>query len=102
MALMTEKRIRHLGPFASCGDRVTELSITLGNLPILGVVDYKTLRPAPRSEAEVPAIYLDQLAAYVAAVAAIYPGRRVRAALLWTDGPRLMQVSPAALARRPS
>jgi ATP-dependent helicase/nuclease subunit A len=49
----------------------------------------------------VPAIYLDQLRAYVAAVEAIYPGRRVRAALLWTDGPRLMQVSPAALARRP-
>ena len=66
------------------------------------IVDYKTLRPAPRSEAEVPAIYLDQLAAYVAAVEAIYPGRRVRAALLWTDGPRLMQMSPAALARRPS
>jgi ATP-dependent helicase/nuclease subunit A len=65
------------------------------------IVDYKTLRPAPRSEAEVPAIYLDQLRAYVAAVEAIYPGRRVRAALLWTDGPRLMQVSPAALARRP-
>ncbi|HVM78692.1 MAG TPA: double-strand break repair helicase AddA [Stellaceae bacterium] len=64
------------------------------------IVDYKTLRPAPASESEVPAIYLDQLAAYVAAVEAIYPGRRVRAALLWTDGPRLMQVSPAALARR--
>jgi len=64
------------------------------------IVDYKTLRPAPTSESEVPALYLDQLAAYVAAVEAIYPGRRVRAALLWTDGPRLMQVSPAALARR--
>jgi ATP-dependent helicase/nuclease subunit A len=64
------------------------------------IVDYKTLRPAPASESEVPAIYLDQLAAYVAAVEAIYPGRRVRAALLWTDGPRLMQVSSAALARR--
>jgi ATP-dependent helicase/nuclease subunit A len=57
------------------------------------VVDYKTLRPAPASEAEIPALYLDQLAAYVAAVQAIYPGKRVRAALLWTDGPRLMPVS---------
>ncbi|HTZ79919.1 MAG TPA: double-strand break repair helicase AddA [Stellaceae bacterium] len=64
------------------------------------IVDYKTLRPAPASEREVPAIYLEQLAAYRAAVAAIYPGREVRAALLWTDGPRLMPISPALLAER--
>jgi ATP-dependent helicase/nuclease subunit A len=57
------------------------------------VVDYKTLRPAPASEADIPALYLDQLGAYVAAIRAIYPGKRVRAALLWTDGPRLMPVS---------
>jgi ATP-dependent helicase/nuclease subunit A len=61
------------------------------------VVDYKTLRPAPASEAEIPALYLDQLAAYVAAVQAIYPGKSVRAALLWTDGPRLMSVSAERL-----
>jgi ATP-dependent helicase/nuclease subunit A len=64
------------------------------------VVDYKTLRPAPASEAEIPALYLDQLAAYVAAIAAIYPKKRVRAALLWTDGPRLMPVSAENLRGR--
>jgi ATP-dependent helicase/nuclease subunit A len=64
------------------------------------VVDYKTLRPAPASEAEVPALYLDQLAAYVAAISAIYPGKRVRAALLWTDGPRLMPLSAESLSGR--
>ncbi len=64
------------------------------------VVDYKTLRPAPASEAEIPALYLDQLAAYVGAIAAIYPGKQVRAALLWTDGPRLMPVSPESLRGR--
>jgi ATP-dependent helicase/nuclease subunit A len=64
------------------------------------VVDYKTLRPAPTSESEIPALYLDQLAAYVAAVEAIYPAKRVRAALLWTDGPRLMPVSDERLRRR--
>jgi ATP-dependent helicase/nuclease subunit A len=64
------------------------------------VVDYKTLRPAPASEADVPTIYLDQLAAYVAAIKAIYPGHRVRAALLWTDGPRLMPVSADRLEDR--
>jgi ATP-dependent helicase/nuclease subunit A len=56
------------------------------------IVDYKTLRPAPESEAEVPQLYRDQLRAYRAAIAAIYPGRRVRCALLWTDGPRLMPI----------
>jgi ATP-dependent helicase/nuclease subunit A len=63
------------------------------------IVDYKTLRPPPREEADVPEAYLDQLAAYGAAVAAIYPGRRVRCALLWTEGPRLMPISPSRLAQ---
>jgi ATP-dependent helicase/nuclease subunit A len=61
------------------------------------IVDYKTLRPPPTDEAETPAAYLDQLAAYRAAVAAIYPGRAVRCALLWTEGPRLMPISAARL-----
>ncbi len=61
------------------------------------IVDYKTLRPPPRDEAETPDAYLDQLAAYRAAIAAIYPGRTVRCALLWTEGPRLMPISAARL-----
>jgi ATP-dependent helicase/nuclease subunit A len=61
------------------------------------IVDYKTLRPPPLDEADTPAAYLDQLAAYRAAVTAIYPGRDVRCALLWTEGPRLMPVSAARL-----
>jgi len=56
------------------------------------VVDYKTNRPAPiRLEGVAPA-YLFQLAAYVLALGEIYPGKKVRAGLLWTDGPRLMEV----------
>jgi ATP-dependent helicase/nuclease subunit A len=61
------------------------------------IVDYKTLRPPPLDERTVPGAYLDQLAAYRAAIAAIYPGRAVRCALLWTEGPRLMPISAAAL-----
>jgi len=64
------------------------------------ILDYKSLRPAPESLDEVPAIYLDQLAAYVRAVGAVYRGRTVRAAILWTDGPRLMPVDPALLEGR--
>ena len=63
------------------------------------IVDYKTLRPPPRAEADIPGAYLDQLAAYRAALAAIYPGRAISCALLWTEGPRLMPVSPALLDR---
>jgi ATP-dependent helicase/nuclease subunit A len=61
------------------------------------IVDYKTLRPPPASESEVPPVYLRQLAAYRAAVATIYPRHEVRCALLWTDGPHLMTISPARL-----
>jgi len=46
--------------------------------------------------------YLDQLAAYEAAISAIYPGKPVRCALLWTDGPSLMPVSAERLAARPA
>ncbi len=54
------------------------------------VIDYKTDRPPPAKADGVPAVYLRQMAAYRAALACIYPGRAVRCALLWTDGPRLM------------
>ncbi len=61
------------------------------------VVDYKTNRPAPATEAEVAPVYLRQMAAYHTVLSKIYPDRRVDCALLWTDGPRLMQLSPAIL-----
>lgn len=64
------------------------------------IVDYKTLRPPPASESQIPEAYLRQLALYAAAVGKIWPDRPVRAALLWTDGPRLMGVSHALLAGR--
>jgi len=56
------------------------------------IVDYKTNRPPPKRIEAVAAAYLLQLAAYRLALAEIYPGRNIRAALLWTDGPRIMQV----------
>ncbi len=72
--------------------------LVVGDRDVL-IVDYKTLRPPPTREQEVPAPYLAQLAAYRAAIAAIYPGRSVRCALLWTEGPRLMPVSGTLLDR---
>ena len=56
------------------------------------IIDYKTNRPPPLKAEETPTIYLRQMAAYRAALSALYPGRPVKCALLWTDGPRLMEL----------
>ena len=61
------------------------------------IVDYKTNRPAPRSVAETAQPYLRQMAAYRAALGKIYPSRSIRCALLWTEGPRLMELPEALL-----
>lgn len=58
----------------------------------LWIVDYKTNRPPPSHSEEVPDRYRGQLRAYADTLAQIYPGRTVRTFLLWTDGPRLMEV----------
>lgn len=61
------------------------------------VCDFKTNRPAPAAvEASDPA-YVAQLAAYVAVLRGLWPDRPVRAALLWTDGPRLDLIPEAMI-----
>jgi ATP-dependent helicase/nuclease subunit A len=63
------------------------------------VADFKTNRPAPATiEAAEPA-YLRQMAVYWAVLRAIFPGRRVEAALIWTDGPRLMPIPENLMTR---
>ena len=61
------------------------------------IVDFKTHRPAPVDNADVPGIYLRQMAAYRGAILDIYPGKLVCCALLWTDGPRLMPLTDQAM-----
>ena len=61
------------------------------------IVDYKTNRPPPETLAAVPHAYIVQLAAYRLALAGIFPGKPVRAALLWTQTPCLMEIPAAAL-----
>ena len=61
------------------------------------IADYKTNRPAPRRLEEVPPGYVTQLALYRAVLARLYPQRSVRAALLWTETPELMEISAPAL-----
>jgi ATP-dependent helicase/nuclease subunit A len=59
------------------------------------IADYKTDRFVPDRLDEVPP-YVTQLALYRAVLARVFPGKTVGAALLFTDGPKLMEV-PAAV-----
>lgn len=61
------------------------------------VVDFKTTRRPPASAAAIPRATLRQMAAYVAALEAIYPGRDVRAGVLYTHAPALFDLPPETL-----
>jgi ATP-dependent helicase/nuclease subunit A len=61
------------------------------------IVDYKTNRPPPGELGGVADAYLFQLAAYRLGVARIFPGLSVRAAILWTETPRMMEIPQAIL-----
>jgi ATP-dependent helicase/nuclease subunit A len=56
------------------------------------VIDFKTNRPAPARIEDADPAYIRQMAVYVAVLQTLFPDRPVEAALVWTDGPRLMPV----------
>jgi ATP-dependent helicase/nuclease subunit A len=58
--------------------------------------DFKTGAGPALLEAT-PAAYVAQAALYQAALAALYPERRVRAFLIWTEGPQVTELPPAML-----
>jgi ATP-dependent helicase/nuclease subunit A len=82
------------GPALDLSGQIDRLALTEDQVLI---VDYKTNRPPPSEVRLVADAYLYQLAAYRLALGEIYPGRTVRAALLWTDGPRLMEIPAQVL-----
>lgn len=55
------------------------------------IADFKTGAPP----ASPPQAYVAQLALYRAAAGLLYPGRAVRAFILWTAGPRLEEIAVA-------
>ncbi len=57
----------------------------------VSVIDFKTGR-VPASAADIPPSHLTQMDAYAQALAVIFPGREVRAALLYTAGPALFEL----------
>jgi ATP-dependent helicase/nuclease subunit A len=80
------------GPIPVAG-QVDRLAITDDTVLI---VDYKTDRLMPNRLDEVER-YVTQLALYRAVLAGVFPGKTVRAALLFTIGPKLMEVPAAAM-----
>jgi ATP-dependent helicase/nuclease subunit A len=61
------------------------------------IVDFKTNRAPPGAAADAPSGYVRQLALYRAVLQKLYPRLPVRAALLWTETPELMEISAPAL-----
>lgn len=100
-----------LGPVFAPGSRA-EVPLTgeVDGLIITGVVDrlavtesavfaidFKTGRHAPPSAEEAPILYLRQMAAYRALLAAIFPERRVHCALVWTETATVMALPDPVL-----
>ena len=61
------------------------------------VVDFKTGRRPPREIDQLPVAHVRQMAAYVAALRLIFPGRDVQAGLLYTATPQLFWLPHALL-----
>lgn len=87
------------------------LAATVGNTVVAGtadrlmitpeavtVVDFKTTRRPPDGVDNIPDAAKRQMAAYCAALGTIYPGRKVRAAVLYTHAPALFEIPQSELA----
>ncbi|MDB5544600.1 MAG: Double-strand break repair helicase AddA [Hyphomicrobiales bacterium] len=87
------------GRVALPGGREIEIYGQIDRLAVTGnevlLADFKTGRP--RSAADTPDSYLAQLAVYRAAVAPLYPGKKVRCFLVWTEGPLGLEIDTARL-----
>jgi ATP-dependent helicase/nuclease subunit A len=61
------------------------------------VVDFKSGRASPEGDSAIAEAYLTQMADYRAVLRAIFPGREIRCALLFTDGPALVWLADTLL-----
>jgi ATP-dependent helicase/nuclease subunit A len=59
----------------------------------VSVLDFKTGR-VPAADADIPAAHRAQMHAYAEALRVIFPNRNIRSALLYTSGPKLIEVTP--------
>ena len=83
------------------GETGSDVEGQIDRLAVLGgeilILDYKTTRPPPLTLEDVAPAYINQLAAYRLALKKLFPGHAIRAGLLWTDGPRLMEIPSTSL-----
>jgi ATP-dependent helicase/nuclease subunit A len=77
------------GPWGSISGQIDRLAITDD---CVFIIDYKSDREPPADVDRLDRAYTIQLAGYRAAVSRIFPGKSIKAALLWTEAPRLMEV----------
>lgn len=61
------------------------------------VVDFKTGRRVPDNAEQAPVAYLRQMAAYVAALEKIFPARPIKAGLLYSHGPKMLDISTSLI-----
>ncbi|WP_182086656.1 double-strand break repair helicase AddA [Aureimonas sp. ME7] len=61
------------------------------------ILDYKTTRPCPQDLSDVPGGHVLQMALYAELIRPLFPERRIRAALLYSEGPRLVEIPDDAL-----
>ena len=85
VAIMGDIEVR--GKLRQVSGKIDRLAVTDDEVLI---VDYKTNRPPPSTLAEVPPAYVLQMALYKALLGPLYPGRTVKAALLFTEAPRVL------------
>ena len=85
-----------LPPGLKISGRIDRLAAPAGRIL---VVDFKTNRPSPARIEDADPAYLRQMAIYAAVLADVFPGRVIEAALVWTDGPKLMPIPENLLAR---
>lgn len=57
------------------------------------LIDYKSGRVIPQDIRDTPRAYIRQMAAYKALIEKIYPGKNIRCFLLWTEAPKLTEIT---------
>ena len=100
VALFSPAALAEVPIAALVGERVVAGTIDrlLFDGDVIRLVDFKSSRRPPADLAAVPVAILKQMAAYVAALEVTYPGRRVEAALLYTQAPVLIALPDAVIA----
>ena len=61
------------------------------------IADFKTAARPPADPADAPPQHVGQMALYRALLAPLFPGKTVRAFLIWTAGPAVLELPPERL-----